>query len=127
MGEINMDCNVKVSVVMPVYNVENYIEECLDSLINQTLKEIEIICVDDGSTDGTLKLLYKYEEADSRVKIIQQQNQYAGVARNNGMKHAVGEYIIFLDSDDFFEKTMLEKMYNEAKRTEADLVWWSGF
>ena len=67
-----MDCNVKVSVVMPVYNVEKYIEECLDSLINQTLKEIEIICVDDGSTDGTLKLLYKYEEADSRVKIIQQ-------------------------------------------------------
>ena len=126
MGEINMDCNVKVSVVMPVYNVENYIEECLDSLINQTLKEIEIICVDDGSTDGTLKLLYKYEEADSRVKIIQQQNQYAGVARNNGMKHAVGEYIIFLDSDDFFEKTMLEKMYNEAKRTEADLVLCGG-
>ena len=59
MGELNMDCNVKVSVVMPVYNVENYIEECLDSLINQTLKEIEIICVDDGSTDGTLKVLYK--------------------------------------------------------------------
>ena len=115
MGEINMDCNV--------YNVENYIEECLDSLINQTLKEIEIICVDDGSTDGTLKLLYKYEEADSRVKIIQQQNQYAGVARNNGMKHAVGEYIIFLDSDDFFEKTMLEKIYNEAKRKEADLLF----
>lgn len=110
MGEINMDCNVKVSVVMPVYNVENYIEECLDSLINQTLKEIEIICVDDGSTDGTLKLLYKYEEADSRVKIIQQQNQYAGVARNNGMKHAVGEYIIFLDSDDFLKKRCLKNV-----------------
>ena len=124
MGEINMDCNVKVSVVMPVYNVENYIEECLDSLISQTLKEIEIICVDDGSTDGTLNLLYKYEKSDTRVKVIQQQNQYAGVARNNGMKHAVGEYILFLDSDDFFERTMLEKMYNEAKRTEADLVLW---
>lgn len=126
MGEINMDCNVKVSVVMPVYNVENYIEECLDSLISQTLKEIEIICVDDGSTDGTLNLLYKYEKSDTRVKVIQQQNQYAGVARNNGMKHAVGEYILFLDSDDFFEKTMLEKMYNEAKRTEADLVLCGG-
>lgn len=118
--------NVKVSVVMPVYNVKNYIEECLDSLINQTLEEIEIICVDDGSTDGTLELLHEYETKCDKVKVIQQQNQFAGVARNNGMKHATGEYIIFLDSDDFFEVTMLEKMYTEAKRTAADLVLCGG-
>lgn len=116
----------KVSVILPAYNVEDYIEECLDSLLNQTLKEIEIICVDDGSTDGTLDILHQYEKRDGRVKVLQQQNQFAGVARNNGMKYATGEYIIFLDSDDFFEGTMLEKMYEEGKRVNADLVLCGG-
>lgn len=114
--------SAKVSVIIPVYNVENYIEECLDSLVNQTLPEIEIICVDDGSTDGTLEILRRYEAEDTRVKVIQQQNQYAGVARNNGLEHATGKYVIFLDSDDFFADTLLEKTYNEAERCEADIV-----
>lgn len=116
----------KVSVIIPVYNAEKYISECIDSLINQTLREIEIICVDDGSTDGTVELLQKYESEDQRITLIQQENQYAGVARNNGINHAAGEYMIFLDADDFFDETMLEKTYNEAKRTEADVVLFGG-
>jgi len=112
----------KVSVIIPVYNVEKYIAQCLDSLINQTLKDIEIICVDDGSTDNTLHILEQYREKDSRIYVYHQQNKFAGVARNNGMAHATGKYLIFLDSDDFFHKTMLEKAYNEAERTQAEVV-----
>ncbi len=123
-GRAVMD--VKVSVIIPVYNVEKYIEECLDSLLEQTLREIEIICVDDGSTDGTMEILRRYEENDSRIKVIQQKNQYAGVARNNGMQYASGKYMLFLDSDDFFHGAMLEKAYTEAERTEAEVVLFGG-
>ena len=80
--------NPKISVIIPVYNTEKYLKQCLDSVINQTLKEIEIICVDDGSTDKSLKILEEYKEKDKRIIIIKQQNQYAGVARNNGLKTA---------------------------------------
>lgn len=113
---------VKVSVILPVYNAERYIEECLESLVNQTLKEIEIICVDDGSVDGSLEILRKYEKKDERIKVICQKNLYAGVARNNGMKYATGKYMIFLDSDDFFDSTLLEKTYNEAECCDAEVV-----
>lgn len=114
--------NVKVSVIIPVYNVENYLRESLDCVVNQTLKEIEIICVDDGSTDKSFDILEEYAQKDSRIKILQQQNQFAGVARNNGLKVATGEYVIFLDSDDIFDLTMLEKMYNRAIETSADVT-----
>ncbi len=112
----------KVSVILPVYNVENYIRECLDSLVNQTLKEIEIICVDDGSTDSTLDILREYEAKDDRIHVLTQKNQFAGVARNNGMKTAAGDYLIFLDSDDFFEPELCEKAYAKGIEHDADIV-----
>lgn len=113
---------VKVSIIIPVYNVEKYISECLDSLLVQTMKDIEIICVDDGSTDHSLEILRQYQEKDPRVIVLTQKNQFAGIARNNGMAIAKGDYLIFLDSDDFFEPTLVEKMYKAAKEKEAEVV-----
>lgn len=113
---------VKVSVVMPVYNAEEYLNETLECLTHQTMKEIEIICVDDGSKDSSLEILKKYSEKDDRIKILHQKNLYAGVARNNGLKEAKGEYIIFLDSDDLFELDLLEKTYKKGKEINADIV-----
>lgn len=112
----------KVSVVIPCYNVQKYICQCLDSLLAQTLTDFEIICVDDGSTDGTLDILNKYADDDSRIKVLEQKNQYAGVARNKGMSVATGQYIIFLDSDDFFDPRMLELTYNAGSENDADVV-----
>lgn len=86
------------------------------------MKDIEIICVDDGSTDKSLDILKEYQEKDNRIIILQQQNQYAGVARNNGLKIAKGKYLSFLDSDDWFELNMLEKMYNQAEKDQSDVV-----
>ena len=112
----------KVSVILPVYNEEKYLNQCLDSLRRQTLSDIEIICVDDGSTDGSLAVLRNYEKLDERIKVITQKNQYAGVARNNGMKIATGKYLLFLDSDDFFELDMLEKLYLRAEEDQLDIT-----
>ena len=112
----------KVSVIIPVYNVEEYLRECLDSVVNQTLKEIEIICVDDGSTDNSLEILKEYAKKDSRITVITQQNLHAGVARNAGLAVAKGEYLSFLDSDDFFELNMLEETYNKAKNDNAEII-----
>lgn len=114
-----------VSVIMPVYNVEEFIEQGLDSLLNQTLKHIEIICVDDGSTDRSLEILNRYAAKDKRVKVFTQQNQFAGVARNLGLSHARGEYVIFLDSDDFFSEDLTKSAYYMAKLHEADMVLYS--
>ena len=107
---------------MPVFNVEKYLRQCLDSLLNQSLSEFEIICVDDGSTDSSLDILKEYQEKDSRVKVFTQQNKFAGVARNVGLEHASGEYVFFLDSDDFFEPNMFLEVYNQGKKTDADVV-----
>lgn len=112
----------KISIILPVYNEEKYINQCLDSLCNQTLSDIEIICVDDGSTDGSLAILRSYEKLDDRIMVITQKNQYAGVARNNGMKHAKGKYLLFLDSDDIFEPDMLEKLYLRAEQDQLDIA-----
>lgn len=106
----------KVSIIIPVYNAEKYLGKCLESLLSQTLQEMEIICVDDGSSDGSPEILKRFQERDGRVRILTQENQYAGAARNNGMKEAQGEYLLFLDADDFFENTLLEKVYNQGKR-----------
>ncbi len=111
----------KVSVVIPVYNTEKYLKQCVDSLINQTLKDIELIFVDDGSKDNSVNIINEYKEKDSRIRLLTQKNLYAGTARNNGMKTAIGEYIIFLDSDDFFDLDMLESMYNKAVSDNADV------
>lgn len=113
--------NTKVSVIIPVYNAEKFLEQCLNSVVNQTLKEIEIIAVDDGSTDKSLEILNQFQEHDSRIKILTQQNQFAGVARNNGIKNAAGKYLVFWDSDDFFELNALEILYNACEKTGADI------
>lgn len=112
-----------VSIIMPVYNVEQYLRETLDSIVNQTYKNFEVICVDDGSTDNSLHILQEYENKDSRFKVIQQKNQYAGVARNNGMRVAKGKYLMFLDSDDLFEKKMLATLVVAAEKNKTDIVF----
>ena len=119
--------DVLVSIVIPCYNVQSYIEECLNSLINQTYETIEIICVDDGSTDLTVDIICRYMEQDDRIKLIQQENQYAGVARNNGMTQASGTYIIFLDSDDYFDATLIEKLLQSAVENDSDIVLCDGY
>ena len=113
---------IKVSVILPVYNVSEYLRQCMDSIIAQTLKDIEIICVDDGSTDDSLSILKEYADRDERVKVIQQANAGAGAARNKGLEVATGEYLSFLDSDDFFEPDMLEKAWKKASDTDAQIV-----
>lgn len=111
----------KVSVIIPVYNTEEYLEKCLYSIVNQTLNEIEIICVDDGSTDNSLQILKKYAENDNRIKVITQENSGAAVARNNGIDNAKGEYLYFIDSDDYVDLSFLEKMYNQSIDTDSDI------
>ncbi|MCL2763707.1 MAG: glycosyltransferase [Treponema sp.] len=114
--------NPKVSVILPVYNVENYLHQCMESLIKQSMQEIEIIAVNDESQDKSLEILEEYAKKDSRIMIINQKNGGAGKARNTGMDAAKGEYLSFLDPDDFFEYSMLEKAYNKAKMNNLDIV-----
>ncbi len=114
--------NPKVSVIMPVYNVAAYLKQCMNSVVNQTLRDIEIICVDDGSTDGSLDILRAYAQQDNRVRVLQQENAGAGAARNRGMLVATGDYLSILDADDFFEPEMLEKAYNKATENDAQIV-----
>lgn len=111
-----------VSVVIPVYNVAQYLPQCLDSLIGQDLKNIEIICVNDGSKDDSLSLLRHYAEQDARIKIIDKANSGAGDSRNMGFTAAKGKYVIFLDADDFFDKQMLSLAFARIKETDADMV-----
>lgn len=120
MGE-----EIKVSVVVPVYNVEEYLPHCLESIIGQTLKDIEIICVDDGSTDSSLQILQKYKQKDSRIVVLTQKNLNAGAARNKGLSYAKGKYLSFLDSDDFFEKDMLERCYKQLEKDQSDMLVFS--
>lgn len=112
----------KVSVIVPVYNVEKYIEKCLDSLVNQTLKDIEIIIVNDGSKDNSIKIINKYLSNHKNIVYLEKQNGGLSDARNYGMKYAKGDYIAFLDSDDYVDKTIYEKMYNKAIQENADFV-----
>lgn len=119
-----MDNNtdIKVSVIMPIYNACDYIRPAMDSVLYQTLSEIEVICVDDGSTDHSLNILKEYQARDSRVRIVTETNAGPALARNNGMRRARGEYIAFLDADDFFEPTFLEALYEIAKRDDLDIA-----
>lgn len=113
---------VKLSVIIPVYNVEDYLKQCLESVINQTLKEIEIICVNDGSTDNSKQILEDYANKDKRIKIINKKNAGLGAARNTGMEYAKGEYIGFVDSDDWVDKNAFKKLYENAKSNNSDIV-----
>lgn len=112
----------KVSVILPVYNVGNYLNDSLNLLLNQTLNDIEIICVNDGSTDNSLLILEDFSLKDSRIKIINQENMGAGIARNNGMNIAQGEYIYFIDADDIVTIDILEKLYYNAINNDSDFV-----
>ena len=111
-----------VSVIIPVYNVEQYLEECLDSAVNQTLHDIEIICINDGSTDLSPEILEKYRVTDSRITVLDQENRGISAARNRGLQIARGEYIAFLDSDDRLEPEALELLVDTARKNDAEIV-----
>ncbi len=114
---------IKISIIIPVYNVEKYLRRCLDSLINQTLQDIEIICIDDCSTDNSLNILQEYAERDKRIRVItSEQNSGAAVARNRGLEIAQGEYLGFVDSDDAVDKSYYEELYKKAKEKDYDIV-----
>ena len=117
------DFHGSVSVILPVYNVADYLEECLDSVINQSYKNLEIICVNDGSTDNSLEILKKYETKDSRIKLIDQKNQGVSSARNQGMKHATGDYIAFVDPDDVLERNAYEIALKKMEKDVDIIVW----
>ena len=112
----------KLSVVVLVYNTEDFLEECLDSLVNQTLEDIEIICVNDESTDNSLNILRQYERKYDNIKVIDQKNTGGAIAGNNGLKTAKGEYVAIIDSDDIVVEDAYEKLYNKAKETDSDIV-----
>ena len=117
-----MNIHPKVTVIIPVYNVAAYLPQCLDSVIAQTLDDIEIICVNDGSKDESLAVLNEYAAQDSRIKIIDKANAGVSAARNDGIAAAQGEYIAFLDGDDFLEPDCLEKVYATAVSGNFDTV-----
>ena len=101
----------KISIIVPVYNNYNFLDKCLDSIINQTYKNIEIILINDGSTDNSLKKLKKYAKVDSRIILINKKNEGVSKARNDGIKISTGKYITFVDSDDYLECDAIEKIY----------------
>ncbi|MBO6271633.1 glycosyltransferase [bacterium] len=112
----------KVSIILPVYNVESYLRQCLDSIIMQTLEDIEIICVNDGSTDNSLEILQEYKNKDSRIKIINQENRGQGVARNIALENITGDYIGFVDPDDYISPNMYKTLYETAIKHNCDIV-----
>ena len=112
----------QVSIIVPVYNVENYIERCLNSLVNQTFKDIEIITINDGSTDKSLELLNKYAKEDIRISVIDLGDEGVSYCRNLGIEKANGKYIMFVDSDDWIDSSMVEVMYKKAEENKLDLV-----
>ena len=120
--EIVFDGQPKVSVILPVYNVGKYLRQALDSLINQTLKEIEIICVNDGSSDDSYEILEEYKEKDSRIKVIHKENKGTGAARNDGLRLATGECIGFVDPDDWVKPNMFERLYWLIKEKDLDIA-----
>lgn len=113
---------VKVSIIVPVYNVQKYLRRCLDSLVGQILKDIEIICINDGSTDLSEQILDEYFLTDSRVIVLKQEQSGQSAARNRGIQIASGEYLGFVDSDDWVDKDFFEKLYNSAVKNNADVA-----
>ena len=118
-----VNSDYKVSVIVPVYNVEQYLSDCLESICRQTLKGIEIIVVNDGSTDNSLSIIKSFQQKYSNIKLINKKNGGLSSARNAGIDMAVGEYLFFVDSDDFIDLDTLEKMYVKAKETHCPLIY----
>ena len=117
----------KVSVIVPIYNGEKYLRECLDSIVNQSLRDIEIICVNDGSTDSSGEILCEYASCDGRVKVISQENCGTSMARNRGLLEARGEYLLFVDADDLIDIECAEKVYNVATlEKDLDIIVFGG-
>ena len=113
----------KITIIIPVYNVEQYLRQCLDSVVNQTMQEIQIICVNDGSTDNSRTILQEYADRDSRVEIIDQPNGGKSLARNAAYPHIKGKYTLFVDSDDWLELDLCEKTYQKSEETGAPLTF----
>ncbi len=117
--------NVKVSVIIPIYNAEKYLSQCLESVLEQTLEEIEVICINDCSTDGSLDIIYAYAQKDERILIVQNDcNQGAGPSRNIGIRKATGDYFVLFDADDFFDKDLLKRAYEYAKENKLQLTFY---
>lgn len=112
----------KVSVIMPVYNADDYITQAIETILTQTLTDFELICVDDGSTDKSVEIIRSFAKKDERIKLIEMSHIGVSTARNKGLLKSQGEYLIFLDADDFYEETLLEKLYNTAKENNLDVV-----
>ncbi|MDR0723948.1 MAG: glycosyltransferase [Endomicrobium sp.] len=116
----------KISIIIPIYNVEKYIKQCLESIISQSLKDIEILCIDDCGTDSSIKIVESFAKKDSRIKIIQlDKNKGLGAARNVGIKNSNGKYIIFVDSDDYIDPNLLEIAYAKIEKLQLDSVWYN--
>ena len=113
---------VKVSIIIPVYNAEKYLKQCLESLVRQTEQNMEIICVDDGSTDHSFDILKDYSTKYEYISVLSQSNMGAAAARNKGIQQAKGEYLLFLDADDFFEADLVEVTYEKAKAQKLDVL-----
>ncbi|HJH54743.1 MAG TPA: glycosyltransferase family 2 protein, partial [Brachyspira hyodysenteriae] len=116
-----------ISIIIPVYNVSKYLRACLDSVINQTYKDLEIICINDGSTDDSLEILKEYADKDNRIIIIDKKNAGVSSARNDGIDSAKGEYLFCMDSDDYIDSNFIKVFYNNAKNNSSDLVVLSSF
>lgn len=114
--------NIKISIIIPVYNSAKYLRKCLNSIINQTFDNIEIICINDGSTDNSLSIINEYAKIDSRIKVYTIENKGVSAARNYGILVATGEYIGFVDSDDWIDKDFYEKLYDAIKSEHADIA-----
>ena len=114
--------NKQISIIMPVYNAEKYLNRSIESIMNQTYNNIEIILVNDGSTDNSLEICTSYQEKDKRIKLINQENKGVSFARNKGIDEATGDYIMFIDSDDYIEKNMIEDMVAKITKDDIDLV-----
>ena len=112
----------KISVIIPVYNVEKYLPQALESVMNQTFSDLEIVCVNDGSTDNSLKILEEYAQKDERIKIINQENSGYGAACNRALECIKGEYFAILEPDDYIEPKMYKKLYAQAKQLDSDIV-----
>ncbi len=122
-----MENQALISIIIPVYNVEDYLRECIDSVINQTYKNLEIILVDDGSTDSSGAICDEYAEKDSRIRVIHKENSGPSATRNVGIKNAEGKYIYFLDSDDYLTDNAIELLVNTAEVNDADLVFFDAY
>lgn len=112
---------VEISVILPVYNSESYLRECLDSLTNQTFKDIEILCINDGSSDNSLKILEEYEKSDERITVINQENMGVAKTRNNALNMVNGRYVYFMDSDDYLDSNAFKKLYNNITSNDSEI------